>query len=174
MPTGRDYEQVVERIWKPIPTKQMLNVWPSHAMSYVRAFWKAETGRKFPWKIRIGSGNRNTWLASGVFTVNPDQGWHDINHDMSHFIERRVTGAAHSDSHLRRERNGAHLIVRRFLETEKPLKKEVIDKVAVRASRVDAGIKRWDAKLKRAANALKKLKRKKRYYDKVLVERSAQ
>jgi len=48
------------------------------------------------------------------------------------------------------------------------------DHVADRASRVDAGIKRWDAKLKRAANALKKLKQKKRYYDKVLTERSVQ
>jgi hypothetical protein len=48
------------------------------------------------------------------------------------------------------------------------------DHVAIRAVQVDAGIKRWDAKLKRAATALKKLKRKKRYYDKVLTERSVQ
>lgn len=174
MPTARDYTQVVEAIWKPIPVEQMLNVWPNHAVSYVRAMWKAETGRKFPWKIRIGSGNRRTWLNYSTFTVNPDQGWHDLNHDMSHFIERRTTGDAHSDSHLRRERNGAHLIVRRFLETGKPAKKEQSDMIAVRAARVNAGIQRWDAKLKRAATALKKLKKKQRYYDKVLSERTAQ
>ena len=168
MPTARDYNRVVEAIWKPIPFEQMQNVWPTHAISFVRAMWKAEMGRKFPWKIRIGTGNRRTWLASGVFTVNPEQGWHDINHDMGHFIERRTSGGAHTDSQLRLERNGANLIVRRFLETEPPSKKDKPDMVTVRASRVDAGIKRWEAKLRRASTALKKLKKQQRYYQKAL------
>ena len=139
MPSAAEYDRIVEAIWEEIPPEQMRNVWPTHAISYVRAMWKAETGRKFPWKIRIGSGNRDTWLRSGVFTVNPTQGWHDVNHDMSHFIERRTTGKAHSDSQLRRERNGAHLIVRRFLETEPPPEKKKPDMVVVRAARVNAG-----------------------------------
>ena len=169
MPTAREYTRVVEAIWKPIPFEQMLNVWPTHAVSYVRAMWKAEMGTKFPWKIRIGTGNRRTWLHSGVFTVNPNQGWHDINHDMGHFIERRKSGGAHTDQQLRLERNGANLIVRRFLETEPPpLKKAKPNMIEVRASRVDAGIKRWEAKLRRASTALKKLKKQQRYYQKAL------
>ena len=104
-----------------------------------------------------------------VFTVNPDQGWHDINHDMGHFIERRKSGGAHTDQQLRLERNGANLIVRRFLETEPPpLKKAKPNMIEVRASRVDAGIKRWEAKLRRASTALKKLKKQQRYYQKAL------
>ncbi len=168
MPTARDYNRVVEAIWKPVPHEQMSNVWPNHAISYIRAMWKAEVGSKFRWKIRIGTGNRRTWLASGVFTVNPEQGWHDINHDMAHFIERRKTGGAHTDQHLRLERNGANLIVRRFLETEPPPKKEKPDMISVRAARVEAGIKRWEAKLRRASTALKKLKKQQRYYQKAL------
>ncbi len=164
VPEPSEYDRIVESIWKEIPPEQMRNVWPNHAMSYVRALWKAETGRRFPWRIRIGTGNRRTWLHYQVFTVNPKQGWHDINHDMAHFIERRKTGGAHTSRQLTRERNGAHLIVRRFLETEPPPKKAKPDMVIVRATRVDAGIKRWEAKLRRASTALKKLKKQQRYY----------
>ncbi len=169
VPEPSEYDRLVESVWKEATSKQMHNVWPNHAMSYVRAFWKAEMGRKFPWKIRLGTGNRRTWLDSrGVFTVNPQRGWHSINHDMSHFIERRKTGGAHTNGHLRLERVGAQLITRRFLETEPPPTKKKPDMVAVRAARVDAGVKRWEAKLRRATNALKKLKKQQRYYAKAL------
>jgi hypothetical protein len=173
--TPAEYERIVESIWKNGSTReQRRNVHPNLAMNYIRAFWKQEVGSKFRWKIRIGTGNRRTWLHRGVFTVNPAQGWHDINHDMSHFIERRKTGGAHTDAHVRLERNGATLIVKRFLRDE-PYEETVKerDMQAERAGRVDANIKRWEAKLKRAANALKKLKQKKRYYDKVLAERGS-
>jgi hypothetical protein len=173
--TPAEYERIVESIWKEGSTKeQRRNVHPNLAMNYIRAFWKQEVGSKFRWKIRIGTGNRRTWLHSGVFTVNPAQGWHDINHDMSHFIERRKTGGAHTDQHLRLERNGAALIVKRFLMDEPYVEpKKERDFVAERAGRVDANIQRWETKLKRAANALKKLKKKKRYYDNVLAERGS-
>ena len=174
-PTPDDYNRVVNSIWEKVPGKQIVNVHPNLAVNYVRAFWKAETGRKFRWKIRIGTGNRRTWLRSGVFTVNPKQGWRYLNHDMSHFIERRVTGEAHTDSHLRRERNGAQLIVRRFLRDEpyEPKPKKERDLPAERAARVENRIKKWEAKAKRAQTALKKLRQKKRYYDRVLEGRSA-
>jgi len=174
VPTPEDFDRVVNSIWAEVSKAQKWNVHPNLAMNYIRAMWKAETGRKFPWKIRIGTGNRHTWLRSGVFTVNPDQGWYEINHFMAHFIERRLTGEAHSNAQLRRERNGAHMIVRKFLRDEPYVEpKKLEDKVSLRAVRVDANIKRWEAKLKRAANALKKLKTKKRYYDKVLTERGS-
>ena len=176
MPTARDYELVVEKVWDEKSTaKQRRNVHPNLAMNFVRAFWRQEMGGKLPWRIHVGSGNRRTWMNDYVFTVNPDQGWHDINHDMSHFIERRGSGGAHTDNQVRLEGAGARLIVRRFLRDEPYVDpKKGRDHVSDRAARVDAGIKRWDAKLKRAANALKKLKQKKRYYDKVLTERSVQ
>ena len=89
-------------------------------------------------------------------------------------MERRLTGEAHSNQQLRFERDGAALICRRFLRDEPYVEpKKTVDVQAQRAARVDANIKRWEAKLKRAANALKKLKVKKRYYDKVLAERGS-
>jgi len=176
MPTARDYELAVESIWDERSTAaQRRNVHPNLAISFVRAFWKQQTGHKMPWRVRIGTGNRRTWLHDFVFTVNPDQGWHDINHDMGHFIERRGSGGAHTDNQVRLESRGAEMICRRFLRDEPYVDpKKGRDHVADRAARVNAGIKRWDAKLKRAANALKKLKTKKRYYDRVLTERSVQ
>lgn len=175
MPTARDYELAVEKFWKENSTpEQRRNVHPNLAMNYVRAFWKQEMGRTFPWKLRIGSGSRRTWEDSRGFTVNPDQGWHAINHDMSHFIERRKTGAAHSDQHVRLEAAGARLICRRFLRDEPYVdKKKERDHVAERAARVDAGIRRWETKLRRATTALKKLRKKKKYYDKVLADRGS-
>jgi hypothetical protein len=45
-----------------------------------------------------------------------------------------------------------------------------VDHVAKRATSIDARIEQWGTKLKRAENALKKLKTQKRYYDKKLSE----
>lgn len=175
VPTPEDYNRTVEKIWSEQSTvAQRRNVHPNLAMNYIRARYREVFKKKFPYRFHIGSGNRRTWATYGTFTVNPDQGWHDINHDMSHWLERRLTGDAHSNQQLRMERDGAALICRRFLRDEPYVEpKKQLDKVAIRAGQVDANIKRWEAKLKRAANALKKLKTKKRYYDKVLAERGS-
>jgi hypothetical protein len=172
MATAKDYVRVMGKTWGGVPPEQMWNVWENHAKSYVRAFWKQEMGVTFPWKIRIGSGNRNTWLQGKVFTVNPNAGWHDINHDMSHFIHWRKTGLSHKGGHMSVERDGAQLIKRRFLESgPKPEKaKPEVSVVAKRAASVDRRIVGWEKKLKRAKNALKKLKKQKRYYVKKLAE----
>lgn len=176
MPTARDYNRVVEKIWDEQSTlHQRNNVHPNLAKNYIRAFYKQVMGRKFPYKnIHIGSGNRRTWTDSKGFCVNPDQGWHDINHDMSHWLERRVTGKAHSDHHLRLERDGAALICKRFLRDEPYVEpKKDVDLVAKRAASVDARIKKWETKLKRATTALRKLRKQKKYYDAKLAERGS-
>jgi len=175
MPTPAEYNRIVESIWKEGSTReQRLNVHPNLAMNFIRAFYREVMKKPFPYKLRIGTGNRRTWCRWGVFTVNPEQGWHDINHDMGHWLERQLSGGAHSDQQLRFERDGATLICRRFLRDEPYVEpKKARDRVAERAVQVDAGIKRWEAKLRRAATALKKLKQKKRYYDKVLTERGS-
>jgi len=171
MATANDYNRIMRKAWADVPNEQMFNVWPNHAASYCRAMWKQATGRKLQWKIRIGTGNRRTWVNRGVLSVNPDQGWHDINHDFTHFIERRKTGDAHSESHLYLERDGAELIRRRFLtegkppEEPKPTKEDLQTK---RAASVDRRIIQWERKQQRATNALKKLRKQKRYYAQAL------
>ena len=175
VPTPEDFNRVVNSIWKDVPREQIFNVHPNLAANFVRAIWKQQTGRKFRWKIRFGTGNRHTWLRSGVFTINPNEGWYEINHSMAHFIERRTSGGCHTDKQLRCERDGAQLIVRRFLRTEPyvPKPKKERDLPAERAARVEKRIKKWEAKAKRAQTALKKLRTKKRYYDRVLSDRTA-
>jgi len=175
MPTPAEYNRIVESIWSEGSTpQQRRNVHPNLAMNFVRAFYRQIMKKPFPYELRIGTGNRRTWCKWGVFTVNPDQGWHDINHDMGHWLERQLTGDAHSDQQLRFERDGAALIVRKFLRDEPYVEpKKARDRVAERAVRVDANIKRWEAKLRRAATALKKLKKKKRYYDNVIADRGS-
>jgi hypothetical protein len=46
-------------------------------------------GRAFAGSFKLTSGNRSTWPSRGVFSVNPDQGWHDVIHDVSHALHRR-------------------------------------------------------------------------------------
>lgn len=171
MATANDYNRIMRKAWEGVPNEQMFNVWPNHAVSYVKAMWKQSTGYKLKWKIRIGTGNRRTWVRGGVLTVNPDQGWHDINHDLSHFIERRTSGDAHSDNHLENERRGAELIRKRFLTTGKPDEKSkptTLDLQQKRATSVETRILKWERKAKRAQNALSKLRKQKRYYEKAL------
>ena len=119
VPTPEEFNRIVESIWKEQSTPaQRRNVHPNLAMNYIRARYREVFKKKFPYRFHIGSGNRRTWAEYGTFTVNPDQGWHDINHDMSHWMERRLTGEAHSNQQLRFERDGAALICRRFLRDE--------------------------------------------------------
>ena len=170
--TSKDYIRVLGKLWEEVSYEQMHNVWPNHAKSYVRAFWKQEMGRPLPYKIRIGSGNRSTWVHGGVLTVNPRQGWRNINHDMSHYIHWRKTGLSHKGGHMSVERDGARLIKRRFLET-RPQPKKVKpeeDLIAKRAASIDRRIVGWEKKLKRAAKALKKLSKQRKYYAKKLLE----
>jgi len=170
MPTSSDYNRIVESIWDEGSTPaQRCNVHPNLAKNFIRGFYRQVMKKPFPYKLRIGTGNRRTWCRWGVFTVNPKQGWHDINHDMGHWLERQMTGGAHTDQQLRFERDGAALIVRKFLRDEPYVDpKKTRDRVAERAARVEAGIKRWEAKLRRASTALKKLKKQQRYYEKAL------
>lgn len=172
MANASDYNRIMRKAWDGVPAQQMSNVWKRHAASYVRAFWKSQVGRKFLWKIRFGTGNRRSWLRNGVFTVNPDQGWHDVNHDMSHFIEQRKGDGGHGDVHLERERLGAELIRKRFLEEgpEPVIEKSPVDLIAKRSASIDTRIEKWEKKLKRATAALKKLRKQKRYYVKKLSE----
>ncbi len=172
MANASDYNRIMRKAWDGVPAQQMSNVWKRHAASYVRAFWKSQVGRKFLWKIRFGTGNRRSWLRNGVFTVNPDQGWHDVNHDMSHFIEQRKGDGGHGDVHLERERLGAELIRKRFLEEgpEPVIEKSPVDLIAKRSASIDTRIEKWEKKLRRATAALRKLKKQKRYYVKKLSE----
>lgn len=133
------------------------------------------------WKFRITSGNRHTWKADepGVFMVNPSYrwrpGWPGIIHSISHYVHQRVCPklGGHeihpmTEIHLAkyaRER-GFHLGRLKRAKMEKP----PVDPRQVRLAKIDKQTKAWTTKAKRAATALKKLAKQRRYLVKVMAK----
>lgn len=58
------------------------------AKKLVKSFWKLEMGKKIPYDIREGSGNRHNWVSWGnnMLTINTESGWANIVHDLSHLL----------------------------------------------------------------------------------------
>ncbi len=124
-------------------------------------------GYACPWEIRATSGNRRTWMRGGVISVNPDQGWKRFIHDLSHLFDQEPEG--HSKHHARLERRMIREVIKRGyldgkLRREPVVAKPAPDARAVKRERIAAAIARWEAKAKRADTALKKLRRRERYY----------
>lgn len=117
-------------------------------------------------QIILTSGNRYT-RRRGIWYVNPERGWKDLVHVLSHYTER----SGHNGKHARMERRMIREVKRRgwldgsLKRPEKPVERR--DPRQDRYARVLARIESWEAKQKRAANALKKLYRQKRYYERV-------
>jgi len=120
--------------------------------------------------LQLTSGNRHTNIWRGV--VNPNEnnfyGWHEIVHSVSHWAQRHYWGGeSHGPRHVWIEKELVDYAVANFLDCQlksraKP--KPLTNKTDVRAQRVASGIKRWEAKIRRAQNALRKLRRQERYY----------
>src|ERR1051325_1388053 len=72
-------------------------------------------GTKTTWhrSIKVTSGNRYTWVRSGVLYVNPDRGWRALVHDMSHLVHHRLHPhlSGHDFRHAHLERSMVALVV---------------------------------------------------------------
>ena len=129
------------------------------------------------YKFKLTSGNRYSYTRNRTFMVNPDKrefgvgrGWQSMCHDISHWAHRRLFGGKpHTAQHAFIERKLAeHVVKSGWLEgkLKRPEKlKPPVDHKAVRAARIETRIASWQRKLKRAENALKKLRRQKAYYE---------
>jgi len=152
-----------------------------------RALWRAILGGRAP-EVEITSGNRYTWTHKGKLRVNPNRreyagrdaqgnerwigGWQAIVHDLSHLFHRRLNPGArpHGAQQARLEIRCIKIVVKRgwFTGSLLPVVLDVdADTIkanlkAKRLAQVEAGIKRWTTKAKRAATALKKLERERR------------
>lgn len=141
-----------------------------------KRLWRKFTGRRFPHKIVETSGRRQTWVRRGVFylnlrtTANSYKGWKDLVHTLSHMVNDRLYRSGHSISHSFLEKEMVkYVVVSGWLDgklksPERP-QRPPPDKQAVRLDRARASIKRWESKLRRAQNALKKLRRTVKYYE---------
>lgn len=142
-----------------------------------RRLYRFVTGSTFRGRVVITSGNRHTSVRLGVITVNPSRGWHDLVHSMSHWLERYAGTHGHNAAHARLEMRMIKQVVWRgwldgklkdtpravvaIVEPSNPVDKRAAER-AVKIARTVAAIARWEAKQRRAENALKKLHRRRR------------
>lgn len=140
------------------------------AVSAVKRLYRKATGRAFKGKFKVTSGNRRTWIWNGVYVVNPDQGWHDIVHDVSHLCHRKINRGEkpHSPRHARLEKMLIeHIISNGWLDGAlKREEKPEPPKSEIRVERLKARLERWLRIERRAATAIKKINRSLRYYEK--------
>jgi len=163
-------------------------VWPDdlppisdeEAIRLVKRLYRFAMKRPLRMSLKITSGNRNTWPRGGVFYVNPkctgwtggpDPGWQDIVHHVSHYCHHRLF-----PGHKPHDGRGTHAFLERsmidyvvksgFLDGKlksKPKAPKVVkDPAVLKAERRAAAIVRWERKLKRAQNALRKLRTQQR------------
>lgn len=87
------------------------------AKRFIKEIWKEVLEKDFPYPIVLGSGNRRTWVHSGVFVINCDKGWQNINHAIGHLMAYRKypNKRPHSAENAWLEVRGAKLIVDKYL-----------------------------------------------------------
>lgn len=147
---------------------------PQEALSAAKRLYRFALKKPFKGKMKLTSGNRYTWIRSGVFYVNPDLngtgGWHELVHLISHQMAQRIypNAPSHGDRHAFVEREMINYVVSSGWLDGK-LKSKVRPKAAPDPiAPIDIKIKRWETKRKRAETALKKLRRQRAYYEKKL------
>lgn len=141
---------------------------PTEAIRAARRLYRKWMGRAYTGKWKTTSGNRHTWERYGVFSVNTDS-WDRVVHGLSHWVHRRLHPGEEPHHHT-------HAVIesemREYMAAEgwlegrlRPAEKPPVDPAAVRYARACAAIERWERKRKRAETALRKLRRRKAYYE---------
>lgn len=172
--TIADWYKRVNATWPdevPAPT-------PIEATRAAKKLYRFAMGRKFTGKIKVTSGNRFTWINNHIMYVNPKGqqrggfGWKGLVHNLSHWAAHQLNDDCrpHSGAHARLEiRMIKQVIKRGWLKGA--LLKPVTDappidanerKRTERAKQYVSVLRRletWEAKHRRAVNALKKLDR---------------
>jgi len=169
-PVGQRRYDRVNAVWpSPVPA-----LTAQEAISASRRLLRLALGEPFTGKIQITSGRRHNWVRNGVLYVNPDRGWHDLVHDLSHYAFWRLHPGRkpHDWRHAALERSLIEAVAsKRWLDgilRREPKPKPKPDLRAVRQMRIIARIKAWETKLRRADNALKKLHKQQAYYEKTM------
>lgn len=179
MVSAEEWNRLVNSKWPddlPIPTDQ-------EAITGAKRLYRRAMGRPFRGKVVATSGNRYTWVRRGVMSVNPNRrrawrpkaGWPDIVHLLAHYCHARLhpNDRPHSHKELDLESDltryalaqGFHL--GRLRSKPRPAK-PTPDRKTAGLQAAQAGLKRWETKAKRADTAIKKYRRKVRYYEKAL------
>lgn len=150
---------------------------PDEAARAAKRLYRFIRKQAFKGKVVQTSGNRynsliyawkTPYISELHMVVNAERGWKALVHELSHELARDL---GHGGEHARLERRMIKQVLARGwlegkLKREPKPKPTIEDRIELRAQRVDEAIARWERKLARAEKALKKLRRKQRYYAK--------
>lgn len=146
------------------------------AVSAARRLYRFATGQTWKGPVHVASGNRAAFWFRRVaidgspsfivqttdeMTVNPEQGWRNLVHYLSHWAVPGRHGADHARMELRLVKE----VVRRGwldgrLRKAPPEAAPTADEArGARLARLEARRAAWDAKARRAARAIAKLDR---------------
>lgn len=176
----KEWYSRVNAAWAFAPGVPAPQLTGEEAVRAVAKLWRFVLGQSCPYDIVETSGRRYTGHAyrngGGVVYANPSGGWSDLVHELSHDLFSTLYRGAglkpHAKEHARLELRMIREVHRRgWLEgalrkperpaNPKPSAAQVREE---RLLRILGRIVTWERKLKRAENALAKLRRQARYY----------
>lgn len=96
----RDRYKVVNETW---PQQILPALEPVEAMRAAKRLLAAELGCKYlsSYGWQVTSGSRHTYPRSGTWYVNPERGWKDLVHALSHYVHRRKSASTRTAARLR-------------------------------------------------------------------------
>lgn len=179
--TRKEWYNRVNALW-PADIRQR-SLTALEAIRAARKLYRFVTGKSIPAQnVRLTSGNRSTDIRRGIMFVNPQgakrdthRGWEALVHDLSH----RLVNVAHGGEHARLEIRMIKEVVKRgwlngTLRDEPKADAPTIDPRDAKRARTVAAIARWEAKVRRATNALRKLRRSLAAQDRAATKRENQ
>lgn len=145
-----------------------------------KRLYRFVTKRTWRGDVVVTSGNRYTKIRAGRLVVNPAHGWHGLVHLLSHYLESYAGTHGHTAAHARLEMRMVKEVVRRgwldgkLKTTPRPVVAPiVVDPRVEKLARTLAAIERWEKKQRRAETALRKLHRRRRYYERAALAAAA-
>lgn len=168
------YRRVNEAWPEPVPAMTF-----AQGSNAARRLFRWALGETFTGTITETSGARHNKCSYRRIIINPRRGWKSLLHTMSHRCWRMANVGEpirpHERGHAKLElRMIKEVIKRGWLQTEATQSKPVTpsepkhDLRVEKLIRTEALIAKWETKLKRAQTALKKLSRRKRYYERTV------
>lgn len=168
--------KVSRKIWYERVNKTWPETVPSltdvEAVKAGKKLYRFVFGKTWSGMIRVTKGRRYSWIRRGEMIVNPSRGWKTLVHDLSHRFNYYIDGTAHGGTHARLERRMIKEVLKRgwlegTLKTIPVTPKEKPSKVVSKLQSIVKRLDTWERKKRRAENAIKKLTRQKKYYERV-------
>lgn len=153
------------------------SIWPdtvpelsaAEAVRAAKRLFRYACGETLVMPVVVTSGRRYSYIRRHTLYVNPERGWKNLVHELSHSFDQWVNGrSGHNKHHALLERRMAREVVRRgWLDgrlKDAPKPEPSADEKRVAAARtaldrIEARMEAWQRKSMRADNALTKLTR---------------